>query len=132
MAAKWFHPDVMDDGLSILRASADGGLVTTMHLISAYAVADSRATVVANSLGSVSIIASDGVLENGSAANTRRVRIIAKTITASATDGAPDLHIALIDATKVYAVTDETSDQPITSGNQINVPTFNMQNNQPT
>ena len=44
------------------------------------------------------------------------------------------LHIALVDvaATTVLAVTDETSDQPITSGNTVDFPAFNITMNQPT
>jgi len=53
--------------------------------------------------------------------------------TASVDDATPDdLHIALMDDTYVYVVTDETSDQPINSGNPVTFPAFYMQASQPT
>ena len=125
--AKWYHPDVLDNGLSLL----DTG-VTNMHLITAFTPGDSFATVTTtNSIGSVAIAAGDIVLAN-QGTNGREAQVAAKTITgASASGAAPDLHIALVDGTRVLAVTDETSDQEIFAGNDVNVPAFACKMNQP-
>jgi hypothetical protein len=54
------------------------------------------------------------------------------TATASAL-GTPDLQIAFTDGvSKVLWVTDETSNQPITSGNTVNFPSLTYTSNQPT
>lgn len=44
-----------------------------------------------------------------------------------------DLHVAIVDVTetKVLAVTDESTNQVITAGNVVNIPAFNLKNNQP-
>lgn len=126
--AKWYHPDVLDNGLSELDTA-----VTTMHLITAFTPGDSFATVTStNSIGSVAIAAGDIVLED-QGTNGRQAAVAAKTITgASASGAAPDLHVALVDGTRVLAVTDETSDQEIFAGNDVNIPAFNCKMNQPT
>ena len=125
--AKWYHPDVLDNGLSLLDTA-----VTSMHLISAYSAGDAFATVTTtNSLGSVAIAGGDITLAN-QGTNGRQAAVAAKTITgATASGAAPDLHIALVDGTRVLAVTDETSDQEIFNGNDVNVPGFNCKMNQP-
>ena len=48
--------------------------------------------------------------------------------------GSDDLHIAFVDTvnSKVLWVTDETSNQPITSGNTVNFPSLTYTSGQPT
>jgi hypothetical protein len=58
-----------------------------------------------------------------------------KSATASANSGAtPNLHIAFVDTvnSKVLWVTDETSDQVVTSGNTVNFPALTYTSGQPT
>jgi hypothetical protein len=58
-----------------------------------------------------------------------------KSANASATSGAsPDLHIAFLDTvnSKVLWVTDETSNQVITSGNPVDFPVVTYTSQQPT
>jgi hypothetical protein len=58
----------------------------------------------------------------------------AKSPVASASSAEGDnLHFALLDDTNsvVLAVTDETSDQVITSGNAVNIPALTFNFNQP-
>lgn len=125
--AKWYHTDVLDNGLSVLDTA-----VTQLHLLKAYSAGDSYATVTTtNSLGSVAIAAGDIVLAN-QGTNGRQATVAAKTITGCTASGAaPNLHIALVDGSRVLAVTDETSDQEIFNGNDVNVPTFACKMNQP-
>ncbi len=204
---KWYHPDLLDFGLDRMRAQDVAGNDLELHLITAYAEADSEATVEGNSIGSVDLVgASDFTLAN-QGTNGRQVTIGAKTIasasgssqqyeTNTATSGGastltrtgagwtvnehdgraieitagtgsgqtrniasntadtitvetawstePDatsvyrivdnLHVAVIDQTesKVLLVTDETSNQIVTAGNQVNVPAVVAKQNQPT
>ena len=125
---KYFHPDVLDNGLNNIKTNADN-----LHLIKNYAAADSYATVVGNSVASAATVSGDYVLGN-QGVNGRQLATPAKAPSASASStGGDDLHIAYVDSVglKVLAVTDETSDQVITSGNAVNIPTLNLKMNQP-
>lgn len=113
---------VCDSGLTYPGARATAGDTITLHVIKAYSAGDSYATVTGNSVGSVALAAGDfSVGNNGSTG--RRLTVASKSIaSASANSGAtPDLHQAVVNATnsEVLLVTDETSDQVITSGNPI-------------
>lgn len=128
--AKWVHADVLDGGLNAIKTVA-----TKMYLISAYSAGDSYATVTGNALNAgVTMSSSDYTL---SSSGSNRVLTVAsgKTATATATaTGSPDLHIAHTDGSaKVLWVTDETSNQAVTSGNTINFPSgMTYTSNQPT
>ncbi len=129
--AKWVRSGVLDNGLNDIKSNA-----TRMVLLSAYSAGDSAATVNTNTLAYVTMTSSDYTLSSSS---SNRLLTVASgktaTATASAT-GTPDLHIAFTDgtttATNVIWVTDETSNQPITSGNTINFPAPVYTANQPT
>lgn len=128
--AKWVHADVLDGGLNAIKTVA-----TKMYLISAYSAGASYATVISNALNDgVTMTSSDYTL---SSAGSNRVLTVAsgKTATATATaSGSPDLHVAHTDGSaKVLWVTDETSNQSVTSGNTINFPSgMTYTTNQPT
>lgn len=125
---KYAHPDVLDGGLSHIKANA-----AKMLLISAYAVADSYATVIGNKLAEVAMAPEDFAIT--STGNNRVLTTAAgKTAAATATaGGSPDLHIAFTNGVdKVLWVTDETSNQPITAGNVVNFPSLTYTSNQPT
>ena len=126
--AKWVRSGVLDDGMNNIKTVA-----TKMLLISAYTVADSYATVVANKLAEATMVNGDFVLS--SSGNNRLLTTAAgKTGTATASAaGTPDLHIAFTDGTaNVIWVTDETSNQAITLGNPVNFPQLVYTSNQPT
>lgn len=126
--AKWAHQDVLDNGLNGIKNAA-----IRMFLIGAYSAGDSYATVLGNALNAGVVMAS-GDFTLASAGNNRTLTVATKSQNASASSGAtPDLHIAFTDGSaKVLWVTDETSDQVITSGNPINFPALVYTNNQPT
>lgn len=126
--AKWVHSDVLDGGLNAIKNGA-----THMLLIKAYAAGDSYATVVGNLVADATMVAGDYTISS-SGNNRQLVTAAGKSATASAGSGAaPNLHIAFTDGTsKVLWVTDETSDQVITSGNTVNFPQLTYTNNQPT
>jgi len=125
---KWTHTDVLDNGLNEIVNNGD-----VLHVISAYAAADNYATVTGNSVANYSLAGGDKTLA-AHATTGRKVTIGAKSgNNATATAASPDLHLAVVDSvnSKVLYVTDETSDQPITSGNPVNTPAFDLQLPQP-
>ncbi len=126
--AKWVRAGVLDNGLNDIKNTA-----TKMILISAYSAADSYATVVANKLAEATMASGDYTLAN-SGSNRTLTTASGKTATATATaSGTPDLHIAFTDgAAEVIWVTDETTNQPITTGNIISFPQIVYTSNQPT
>jgi len=126
--AKWASADFLDGGLVYLKATA-----TKMLLVSAYSAADSYATVVGNIVASADMTGTDFVLSSASA-NRLLTFGGGKSATASAGSGAtPDLHIAFTNGTDtVIYVTDETSDQVVTSGNPVNFPELTYTCSQPT
>lgn len=125
--AKWAHADVLDNGLNAIKTGA-----IRMLLISSYTAGDSYATVVANKLAEVTMANADFTLS--SSGNNRQLQTAAgKSASATATAASPNLHIAFTDnVSKVLWVTDETTDQPITSGNTVNFPQVTYTSNQPT
>lgn len=127
--AKWVSSAVLDGGLSYIKSNA-----TKMLLISEYAAGNSYATVVAAKLNAGVTMASGDYTLGTSGSNRTLTTASGKTDTASASaGGTPDLHIAFTDgAAAVIWVTDETSNQPITSGNTINFPSLVYTANQPT
>lgn len=133
--AKYMHADVLDNGLSLPQTRAAAGDTITLHVIKAYSAGDSYATVTGNSVGSVALSAGDFTLAAHSTTG-RKNTLSSKSITsASSNSGAtPDLHLAVVNttSTKVYLVTDETSDQVITSGNPITTPSVYWAITQPT
>lgn len=129
--AKWVDSDVLDLGINRIKTNA-----TRMHLIKAYAAADSYAVVVGNSVASVAMASGDYTLGAGAAsARTLTTAAGKQDPSADANSGAaPNLHIAFVDEanSKVLWVTDETSDQVITAGNPVNFPSLVYTSNQPT
>lgn len=126
--AKWVHADVLDGGLNGIKTVA-----TKMYLIKAYTLGDSYATVLSNALNAGVTMASGDFTLSSSGSN-RLATTATKSAAATANSGAtPDLHFAFTDGiSKVLWVTDETSDQVITSGNTLNFPALTYTSNQPT
>jgi hypothetical protein len=133
--AKFLGIVVLDGGTDLIRTRAGTASRVKMHIIKAYALGDSYATVVTtNSCGSVDMVAGDYVQSGGSGA-ARVTTIGAKAITLTASSGAgPNLHVAHVDSvsSEVLYVTDETSDQVLTSGGTFNVPAHALTVGQPT
>lgn len=133
--AKWASASVLDGGTDLIRTLAGTASRVKMHVIKAYAASDSYATAVtANSCGSVDLVPGD-LVQSGAAGAARTTTIAAKAITLTANSGAgPNLHIAIVDSTgsAVLLVTDETSDQVLTSGGTFNVPSWTYAVGQPT
>jgi predicted membrane-bound mannosyltransferase len=126
---KWVKSTVLDDGINVIKNTC-----TKMHLISAYTLADSDAVVLANALNAAVTMASTDFTVAASGNNRTLTVAAGKTSTANATaTGTPDLHIAFMTAANVVLwVTDETSNQAITSGNPLTFPGPVYTSNQPT
>jgi hypothetical protein len=125
--AKYVSADVLDGGLNAIRNSA-----VRMLLLKAYTAGDSYATVTGNAISEVTMASGDYTLSGADGA-ARVLTVSAKSGTAFANSGAtPDLHIAFTDSTsKVLLVTDETTDQVVTSGNTVNFPILTYTSAQP-
>jgi len=127
--AKWVDSDVLDLGINRIKTNAN-----VMHLLKAYAAGDSYATVLGNSIANVSMASGDYTLASSSS-NRTLTTAAGKSSNATANSGAsPNLHLAFVDSvnSKVLWVTDETSDQVVTSGNPIAYPSVVYTSNQPT
>ena len=132
--AKWVNSTVLDNGPNSIKTQAT--TLVKMLLLSAYAAGDSYAAVIANKLNAgVTMANGDFVIAASGSNRVLTVTTNGKSDTATASAGAPDLHIAFTDGSaNVLWVTDETSNQAITLGNTINFPTVNLTytSNQPT
>jgi hypothetical protein len=128
MMAKFIHQDVMDRGLTEIVNNAN-----QMSLITGYAVGDAYAVAIAKSVCNVAMGPAD-MVTGPFGTNERKIDVAAKTGTASSSSPVtPDLHIALVDTagSRILAVADETSDQPVTNGNPINFPSWEIRARQP-
>lgn len=126
--SKWASQSVLDGGMNVIKTTA-----LKMILVSAYSVGDSYATIQANKLAEAAMVNGDFVLSS-SGSNRVLTTAAGKSAVASASAaGTPDLHIAFTDGSaNVVWVTDETSNQAITSGNTVNFPQLTYNSNQPT
>lgn len=125
--AKFSSSAFLDGGLSYLKSTA-----TKMMLVKNYTFADSFATANGNKLAEATVASGDYTLSSNG--NNRQVALpTGKSATASATSAPGDnLHIVFHDGSAVVYVTDETTDQVVTSGNTVNFPSLTYTSNQPT
>lgn len=126
--SKYAHADVLDGGLNAIKNNA-----IRMLLLKAYSAGDNYATVTGNAICTVTVASSDFALSGADNA-PRVLTTTAKSGTASSSSGAtPNLHVAFTDNVgKVLWVTDETSDQVVTSGNPVSFPSLTYTSSQPT
>ena len=127
--AFYAHADVLENGPAYVKANA-----TKIMLVSTYAFGDSYATVVANKLSEASVTTANWTW---SASGNDRVLTSTDNLTgsvAAASAAGPSNHYAVVDATgsKVLYVTEEGSDQPITSGNPVTLKSVVIKATQPT
>lgn len=131
---KWAAAAVLDNGPEHIRTLSGTAGRVKQHVITAYTAGDSYATVIGNSVAVYDMATADLVLSNSG--SNRRLTVAAKSGN-NATAGSgptPNLHLALVDSTgsAVLLVTDETTDQVITSGNPVNIGSWTYDVNQPT
>ncbi len=127
--AKYSHADFLDGGFTAFKAN-----VNRMILLKAYTAGDNYTAVnTTNNICQVAVATGDFTLSGADIA-ARVMTSATKSATASASSGvAPNLHIAFVDTvtSKVYWVTDETSDQVVTIGNTVNFPALTYTSGQP-
>ena len=133
--AKWLHDDVLKNGLQHIVDLAAGGKTIEQHVIKAYSAADSYTTVAGNSVMEVELQDTDMAWGAGTPSGLA-LTIAAKagvSITAN-TGSSPDLHVAIVNATdeEVLLVTDETTNQEMTSGGTKDIPAWTIQCPLPT
>lgn len=124
--ATWYSTASLDALLNDIKNKA-----TTVHLLDTYSAGQDYATVVGNSIGSAAITGTDFTGPQASG-NNRELVFDGKSGMATANSSVGQLHIAITSGSEVLCVTDETSDQPITSGNPLVFPSFSMFSMQPT
>ena len=127
--AYFAHADVLENGPAYVKANA-----TNIMLVSTYTFGDSYATAVANKLSEAAVTTANWTW---SASVNDRVLTSTDNLTgsvAAASAAGPSNHYAVVDATnsKVLYVTEEGSDQPITSGNPITLKSVVIKATQPT
>lgn len=132
--AKWLSDSVLENGPTHLKTLAAASKTITQHVIKAYTAGDSYATVVGNSVMSV-VIANADMTWGAGTPTGRALTIAAKTaVSITADSGAtPNLHLAIVNTTdsEVHVVTDETTDQVLTSGGTKDIPEWAIQCPQP-
>ncbi len=125
--AKYAHPDVLDNGISYIKTNAN-----KIAVVSAYTFGDTYSTVNGNILAEATMTSTDYTL--GTSGNDRTLTSAAGKNDASANATGTASHIAFLDTlnSKVLWVTEETSNQQIQSGNQVNFPSLVYTSKQPT
>jgi len=136
--ATWYNDTVVLDGLlDVIRQGS-----TQVWLIEAYTQGDSYAIVPGNVVADADSAIGIGDFSTsttapGGSGFDREMDFLGAAGTASATSTLHDtnegLHIALTNGVDtIYAVTDETSNQPIVIGNPVTFPSFTLRTLQPT
>lgn len=119
--AKYAHPDVLDQGPNFIKSNCN-----KIAVISSYTFGASYATVNSAILAEAAMTSTDFTL--GSSGNDRTLTTASgkSDASANATGGSASNHIAFLDTvnSKVLWVTEETSGQVITAGNQVNFPSL--------
>lgn len=123
---KQLHDSALDAAYDVLDQA------NAVHVITGYALDDTRATVIAASLATVAMtVNTDYTKADGAGgAGSRKVTMAAKSGVSVATTGTAT-HVALIDATNVLLATTCTS-QALTSGNTVNIPAWTHDFSVPT
>jgi hypothetical protein len=128
--AKWAHADVLDQGPNYIKTNCN-----KLALISAYTAGDSYATVNAALIAEATMTSTDFTLATSGSNRTLTTASGKSDASANASyAGGGNTHLAFVDTvnSKVLWVTDETSEQPITTGNAVNFPSLVYTANQPT
>jgi len=135
MAGHEIGTDLFDKGLGYLKTMATPGTNLVLHLTEGWLKGDNYTTITTTKSRGSYVLQDADVSAPGTVGEDRRVTISEVTIpggSVSSTTG--DLHIAVVDSTNsaMLFVTDETSNQAITAGNPVIVPTFTVGFNQLT
>lgn len=129
--AKWASAAFLDGGLNYLKSTG-----VFLRVIKTYATGDTHATVLTNTVAKIALTTGSYTIAT-TGTHSRKITTATGSATASGstTGASPDLHFAITSSTGTAAViwvTDETSNQPITSGNTVNFPALTYKSLRPT
>jgi hypothetical protein len=127
---KMYHPDVFDHGLKLL---ADNAASIKMAVCTGIPATRAEAAGLhpAGKRASEEIEFEAGQLPLSNDGTGRKITVPQKGGEAAVTLPAGVLTIALYDATRLLVLTDETSDQALTVGNPLTVPSWTAALHQP-
>jgi hypothetical protein len=132
----WYATSALDALLDVIGGKDGNPGANSIRLLKTYAQGDTYATVNSNSIADAAVTDTDfsGPADVTVPNSHRKLTFNGVTGNATTDNSGTDLHIAVIDTINsiVLAVTNETSDQPITNGNLVTFPAFYMQSSQPT
>ena len=118
--SRYAHPDVLDNGIAYIKANCNKVILTDVYS-SVYATVNGSAKVAEAGLvtGDFTLSGADGAARVLTAALTGKSGGNALKAVADGTN----MHLAFVDtaASKVLYVIEESSNQPITSGNPISI-----------
>ncbi|HFE31942.1 MAG TPA: hypothetical protein ENJ17_01380 [Gammaproteobacteria bacterium] len=125
---KLFHNDVFDAGLNTVNANGSKMVLCkqppTTFVEANNLVTDTPAGF---KIAEVALVPADLVIADRTGGG-REITVAAKPGVSAldSSQATDDLHIAILDVanSKLLVVTDETTDQAVTSGNQVNLPSF--------
>ncbi len=120
--AKSVHNDVLDGGLNIIKNNA-----TTMILCDGQPT--DRADALSKALADVAVTGTDFTAGDGDVSG-RKLAVAAKSAVPVDSSGDGD-HLALIDGTRLLYVTTCTL-KVVTAGDQVNIPTWDIEIADPT
>lgn len=123
----WIDSTALDAMLNTIQNNA-----TNIELVTSYSQGEDYATVVGRTVATASISSTDftGPTPSG---NNRILTFDGASTTASGNASTPDLHMVITNGSNtILAVSDESTDQDIVSGNTVNFGTFEIRGLQPT
>lgn len=120
----------LDAMLNDIKTRANGG---NIELVTSYAQGEDYATVVGRTVATAAITSGDFTGPETHNTNDRRLVFNGASTTASGDATSPDLHMVITNGTDtILAVSDESTNQDIVSGNTVNFGTFQIRALQPT
>ena len=123
--AKYVNPNVLNNGLTHITSNAN-----QMVLIPNYA--DNYSTINSSKLCTITMVPGDFTLR-AYQTDEREIEVATKSTTADVGAPSPDLHVALLNSSQseVLTVANETSNQPISQGNEVVFPAWIIRAKQP-
>jgi hypothetical protein len=131
--AAWIDNTAGTGGLDALLDTVSSRAAKIL-LVTSFTPGETYATVVGRSVGEAAITSGDFSGPVAHNTNDRKITFTGASGTASQPATGPhDLHMVITNGTDtLLAISDETSDQDIVSGNTINWPSFEIRALQPT
>lgn len=124
---KYFHDKLFDNGLAYVQTNGNK-MVICKGPPATFAEANTLASAGGKGVSGTGVAMASGDFAIGArAGGGREITVTAKSGTVSdATVGTDDLHIAILNTatSELLLVTDEVTNQALTAGNPVNIPSF--------